>query len=66
MRYADDYIDTRLFDAAEFQQRLQTTKSAIPVFRDALKTGDKELNLRFQDNASITEIVGQRGWLIDQ
>jgi len=64
--YLSSYTDPQLFNQSQFEEDLKNTRSAISVFRQALKQGNETLKARFMVNFNATEMVHQRAWLVDQ
>lgn len=58
--------DPALFDPAVFGQALAAEPSELKVFKQALKQGNQHLVNLFEQNESITSLVTERAWFIDQ
>ncbi len=55
-----------LFDPRTFSSLLKQCDAALPVFRDALKTGRQRLQQYYQDGARPDDLVQNHAWLVDQ
>lgn len=62
----DTPADQKLFDKADFEQRLQNGEPAVQVFKDALTHAREELDSRYRDGADIRELITGRAWFMDQ
>lgn len=62
----DTPADQKLFDKADFEQRLQNGEPAVQVFKDALAHAREELDSRYRDGADIGELITGRAWFMDQ
>lgn len=59
-------LQAQIFDAAEFNRQLVTSKSPIPVFKVVLEAAQTRLDQYFREGASIRILINTRAWLIDQ
>jgi [protein-PII] uridylyltransferase len=55
-----------VFNAARFDRELESTDNALPLFRDALKSGRAALREYNLQNARAAEIVQTQAWLMDR
>ncbi len=58
--------DSALFDPEVFRQALAAEPSELKVFKQTLKQGNQHLINLFEQNESITSLVTERAWFIDQ
>jgi [protein-PII] uridylyltransferase len=55
-----------LFDARQFEAKLQTAPAPLPVFKEALAEGGEYLRQRFANGAPVAELVSAQSHLVDE
>nr|WP_297459700.1 [protein-PII] uridylyltransferase [uncultured Halomonas sp.] len=58
--------DDTLFDAEAFRRELETSRTPIPLFKQALSDIQDRLDARFHGGADIRDLVHGRAWCLDQ
>ncbi|MBZ9539170.1 [protein-PII] uridylyltransferase [Modicisalibacter tunisiensis] len=58
--------DETLFDATAFCAALDTSRSPIPVYKQALREIQERLDARFRAGADIRDLVHGRAWCLDR
>ena len=55
----------RILDSDDFREALATTGNPLPLFRDAIETGDQRLQALFEQGEPVGDLVKLRAYFID-
>ncbi len=58
--------DAPLLDVAAFHRALGEARSAVPIFKKAIRDAQERMHQRFRDGEDIRKLIYGRAWIIDQ
>lgn len=59
-------IQAEIFNSRTFSEQLAQSRSAIPVFKEALEAAQTKLDRHFREDAPIRLLISARAWLVDR